>query len=295
MTPSDSPTLIGLIGRGIGASRSPAIHEGAASALGLSLAYRLVDFSKLGWADEDLPRAIAMLRQLGFAGCNVTYPFKQQALAFCDTLGREAELMGAVNTLVFVGGHVRGENTDWRGFSWLLNREIGDVAGARVAQVGAGGAGAATALALARSKVAEIALFDPEATRAESLAVRLAPHFPDVRFLCTPDAETAIKDRDGVVNATPVGMAAVPGTPFEPKSMSADQWLADIIYFPLETELLRHARSNGQRVANGVSMVVGQAAEAFHLLTGQVPDRDQMLNRLLTDISQEHLTQGLAA
>ena len=295
MTARRSPTLTGLIGRSIGASRSPAIHEGAASALGASLAYRLVDFQALGWADDELPRAIAMLRQLGFAGCNVTYPFKQQALACCDTLGREAELMGAVNTLVFAEGKVHGENTDWRGFSWLVSREIGDIAGASVAQVGAGGAGAATTLALARSKVAEIALYDPEIERAETLATRLSPHFPEVRFICPPDAETAIKGRDGIVNATPVGMAAVPGTPFAPELMSPGQWLADIIYFPLETELLRHARLNGQRVTNGISMVVGQAAEAFHLFTGQVPDRDQMLERLLNEISDEKRAPGLAA
>jgi shikimate dehydrogenase len=295
MQTNKSLHLVGLIGRSIGASRSPMIHEGAASALALPLSYRLVDFEALGWADDELPRAIAMLRQLGFSGCNVTYPFKQQALAFCDSLGREAELMGAVNTLVFTGGKVHGENTDWLGFSWLLNREIGDVAGASIAQIGTGGAGAATALALAQSGVAEIALHDPELGRADALAARLAPHFPAVRFICAADAAMAITGRDGIVNATPVGMAAVPGMPFAPVLMSQAQWLADIIYFPLETELLRRARDNGQRVANGVSMVVGQAAEAFQMFTGHTPDRHQMLDRLMNEISKDQNAPGLAA
>ena len=231
---------------------------------------------------------------LGFAGGNVTFPFKQKVLALCDTLGPEAEMMGAVNTLVFTEGKVHGENTDWLGFSWLLSREIGEIAGTSVAQIGAGGAGAATALALASHRVAEIALYDPEAGRAEELAARLAPHFPNVRFTCEETADLAISGRDGVVNATPVGMASIPGTAFDPRLMSAEQWLADIIYFPLETELLRCARNNGQCVANGVSMVVGQAAEAFHMFTGHAPDREQMLDRLLADIKSERLLKGLS-
>lgn len=290
-----NPLLVGLIGRSISASRSPMIHEGAASALALALSYRLIDLEALGWADDELPRAISMLRHLGFSGCNVTYPFKQQVLGLCDTLGPEATMMGAVNTLVFTDGKVHGENTDWYGFSWLLSREIGDIAGASIAQIGAGGAGAATALALARHSVVEVALHDPEAGRAEALAARLAPHFPNVRFTIAEDAAAAISGRDGIVNATPVGMAAIPGTAFEPGLMSAKQWLADIIYFPLETELLKHARDNGQRVANGVSMVVGQAAGAFQMFTGLMPDRYQMLDRLMNEIGKEQNAPGLAA
>ncbi len=290
-----SPFLAGLIGRNIGASRSPAIHEGAASALGLSLAYRLFDFQALGWPDEDLPRAVALLQHLGFAGSNVTFPFKQQVVGLCDTLGAEAATMGAVNTLVFAGGKVHGENTDWLGFSWLISREFGDIAGASVAQIGAGGAGAATALALARRDVAEVALHDPEPGRAEALAARLAPHFPKVRFISAQDAATAISGRDGIVNATPVGMASIPGTAFDPGLMTSRQWFADIIYFPLETEMLRRARENGQRTANGVSMVVGQAAEAFHMFTRNAPDREQMLARLLAQIERERSQQGMAA
>ncbi len=295
MQNSNKPHLVGLIGRNIGASRSPAIHQGAASALGLLLAYRIFDFQALDWPDEDLARAVALLQHLGFAGCNVTFPFKQRVLGLCDTLGSEAEMMGAVNTLVFTDGKVHGENTDWLGFSWLLSREVGDIAGASVSQIGAGGAGAATALALAKHNVAEIALHDPEAGRAEALAARLSPHFPSVCFTCAPDAASAISGRDGIVNATPVGMASIPGTAFDSGLMSPAQWLADIIYFPLETELLRRARANGQRAANGVSMVVGQAAEAFHMFTSHAPDRKQMLDRLLAEIECERLQHGLAA
>ncbi|MBP7951862.1 MAG: shikimate dehydrogenase [Sphingorhabdus sp.] len=295
MTNNHNVYLTGLIGRSIGASRSPAIHSAAAASLNVTLAYRLVDFETLGWADSELPRAVAMLRQLGFAGCNVTFPFKQQAIALCDSLGREAEMIGAVNSLVFADGRVHGENTDWQGFSWMLSREFGDIAGTHIAQIGAGGAGSATALALAQHNVEQINLFDPERGRAEALISRLSPFFPAVRFVCAPDAAAAIGGCDGIVNATPVGMAAIPGTPFTPKLMAGEQWVADIIYFPLETELLRYARQNGQRTANGVSMVAGQAAAAFQMFTGHTPDRNQMLDRLMNDISKEQTAPGLAA
>ncbi|NKJ01235.1 shikimate dehydrogenase [Novosphingobium sp. SG707] len=290
MTHASSPVsshAVGLIGRGIGASRSPAIHEAEARALGLPLTYRLFDFDVMGWEDEDLGRAVRLMRDVGYSGGNVTFPFKQQVIAHCDELSDEARVLGAVNTLVFRDGRVRGENTDWIGFSWLVERAFGSIAGARVAQIGTGGAGSATALALAQLGAGEVVLFDPEAARAARLADSLSQAVPACRFTLAQDVGAAIAPCAGVVNATPVGMAKLPGVPFDPALMRADQWLTDIIYFPLETELLAAARAQGQRVANGVSMVVGQAAEAIRHITGIAPDRERMLARLLADIAGE--------
>lgn len=288
LTPNASTShAVALIGRGIGQSRSPAIHESAARDLGLPLTYRLVDFARLGWDDGDLERVVHLLGGMDYAGSNVTYPFKQQVMPLCDTLSAEAQALGAVNTLVFEQGKVRGENTDWIGFSWMIERAFGCIKGASVAQIGTGGAGSATALALARLGAAEVALFDPAPGRAQALAERLGSALPTCRFTVAESAAAAIEGRDGVVNATPIGMASVPGLPFKPALMTAEQWLGDIIYFPLETPLLAAARAQGQRVANGVAMVVGQAAQAFAHFTGVMPDRDAMLARLLADIAVE--------
>jgi shikimate dehydrogenase len=278
---------IALIGRGIGASRSPAIHEAEAQALGLPLTYRLVDFDRLGWADADLGRAVEMLVGMDYAGSNVTFPFKQQVLDLCDERSPEVEALGAVNTLVIRNGRLRGENTDWIGFSWLIERAFGDIAGSSIAQIGAGGAGSATALALARLGAAEVVIFDPAADRAQALAERLSQAAPNCRFVAAIDPAAAMAGRDGVVNATPIGMAKLPGVPFDPALMVQRQWLADIIYFPLETALLAAARAQGQPVANGVSMVVGQAAESFRHFTGIQPDRERMLTTLLATIAAE--------
>lgn len=286
--PSDQ--LAGLIGRGIGSSRSPRIHEREAAALGHPLNYRLIDFTALGLDDADLETTVRALVSEGLSGCNVTFPFKQAVMACCHSLSDAAAVLGAVNTLVFRDGHVRGENTDWLGFTWLIERDIGSIAGTRIAQVGAGGAGSATAFALARLGASELALHDPMPGRALQLAERLAPHFPSCHISALPDAASAIAGSQGVVNATPVGMASVPGVPFDADLLEAGQWLADIIYFPLETKLLGAARSSGHKVANGVSMVVGQAAEALQLIAGLKPDRERMLARLGAEIIAERRT-----
>ncbi len=286
--------VAGLIGRAIQHSRSPAIHEAEAHELGLPLAYRLVDFDRLGLADARLDEVIRLLARIGFSGCNVTYPFKQQVMASCTSLGNAAAALGAVNTLVFADGEVHGENTDWLGFSWLVEREFGSVTGQRIAQIGAGGAGSATAYALARLGVSQVFLFDPSPGRVEELAAHLAPAFSTCAFVPCESAEQAIAQADGVVNATPVGMAKLPGTPFPPALMRAGQWVADIIYAPWETELLGAARRQGQNTANGAAMVVGQAAEAFRLITGEQPDSVRMLARLLDGIAFEEGQEGAA-
>jgi len=274
---------VGLIGRGIGASRSPEIHEAEARTLGIALTYRAVDFDALGLADERLGEVLRFLAGIGFSGCNITHPFKQQVLALCDEVSEEATTLGAVNTVVFRDGRFLGDNTDWIGFSWMIEQQIGAVAGSRVAQVGAGGAGSATAYALARLGVGELALFDPSAQRCEQLVARLAPRFPACSFRICASAAEAIAGRDGVVQTTPIGMAAHPGLPFPSGLMAPPQWLADVIYFPSETPLLAAARAGGMRAINGTGMVIGQAAEAFRLFTGQRPDQERMLARLLGD------------
>lgn len=287
MTTSPSSHVVALLGRGIGESRSPGIHEAEAREHGLPLAYRLADFEALGWENDELARTVRQFATMGFSGCNVTYPFKQQVVDLCDSLGEDARHLQAVNTLVFRDGRIHGENTDLAGFCWLVERDIGDIRGARVAQVGTGGAGSATAYGLARLGAAEVALFDPAMERAALLAARYGGIFPETRFIACSSAQQAVAGRDGVVNATPVGMASVPGTPFDPALMSASQWCVDIVYFPLETPLLAHARRNGQRVANGVSMVIGQAAEALRLFTDIAPDRGRMYDRLTAAIARQ--------
>ncbi|WP_062784008.1 shikimate dehydrogenase [Novosphingobium capsulatum] len=270
----------GLLGRAILASSSPRLHEEEARALGLELTYELFDFTQRGLADADLAGVVDNLKRQGFAGFNVTYPFKQAIMPLMDELAPSAQAAGAVNTVAIRDGRLIGHNTDMPGFRDSLLAGLPGAALGHVIQLGAGGAGSAVANALLSLGVARLELVDPDAARAGALATDLAARYPSARVLVTPLADLDTAPADGIVNATPIGMAAKPGTPIPAEAIAAHHWLADIIYFPLETELLRVARSKGCRAINGIGMVVGQAALALGIITGHTPDAERMKQSL---------------
>jgi shikimate dehydrogenase len=270
--------LAGLIGSGIRASHMPRLHEQEGAAQGLTYVYRLIDLDALRLTVAALPELISAACRFGFNGLNITYPCKQSIIPFLDELSDDARALSAVNTVVCASdGRTVGYNTDWSGFAESFRRELSDVSRRRVAQLGAGGAGAAVAQALISLGTAELAIVDREQNRAEHLAFDICSRFGARRAIASRDMSQAIADADGLVNATPVGMAKYPGTPIDPVLLRPDLWVADIIYFPRETELLRTARSIGCRTMGGGGMAVFQAVGAFRLLTGCEPDADRMI------------------
>jgi shikimate dehydrogenase len=143
--------------------------------------------------------------------------------------------------------------------------------------MGAGGAGAAVAHALLAEGVEHLSIFDVDASRAQDLADNLAHCFGPGRAQVGTHLENAMAEADGLVNTTPMGMAKLPGTPVPPALLHAQLWVAEIVYFPLETELLRNARALGCRTLDGGNMAVFQAVKAFELFSGVVPDAHRML------------------
>lgn len=277
-TTAMGPIRVGLIGSGIQASRSPAMHMEEAAALGLRLQYELFDLDRLGGA-EALEGLLGRLESEGYAGVNITHPCKQSVLAHLDELSSEARLIGAVNTVVFAAGRRVGHNTDWVGFAESLRRGLPGASLARVTQLGAGGAGCATIYALLRSGAGRVSVYDLDAARARELCARFAEHFGPGKVAATRHVETALEDSEGLVNATPVGMRSYPGLPLPRSLLRPSLWVADIVYFPLETELLESARRVGCRTLDGGMMAVLQAAAAFRLFTGAEPDIERMLAR----------------
>ncbi|MGE0652441.1 MAG: shikimate dehydrogenase [Alphaproteobacteria bacterium] len=266
--------LVGLIGRGIQSSRTPTMHEREAERLGLSCAYVLIDFDALGLSDADLAATLRAAEALRFNGVNVTYPFKQAVMPLLDEIRPEAAAIGAVNTVVF-GGRTIGHNTDYWGFAESFRAQMGDVARDRVIVFGAGGAGSAVSAALIGLGATEISLVDPDVSRASDLVRRLSPT-GTTKIVVAEDALAAMKAANGIVNTTPIGMATHPGTPFPIEWLSPDQWVADIIYFPQETELLLRARDIGCRTLAGTGMAIGQAVRAFEHFTGRAADMAAM-------------------
>ncbi len=270
----------GLLGRSILASRSPELHEQEAAALGLDLSYELFDFSDRGWRDEDLGTVMGRLAAGGFSGFNVTYPFKQAVMPLLDELDESALVVGAVNTVAVREGRLIGYNTDMAGFRESFGDGLPGAATGRVVQLGAGGAGAAVASALLSLGVDRLDLIDVDSARAAVLAGELSSRFPEADIRTGALASIDTTSADGVVNATPVGMNGKPGMPMAAQHILPTLWVADIIYFPPETELLRAARQMGCRTMNGVGMVVGQAALAFEIITGQKADSVRMRTML---------------
>jgi len=268
--------LAGLIGSGIQASRTPALHEHEGDAQGMRYLYRLIDLDALKLDINALPDLLTSAERMGYTGLNITFPCKQAVIPLLDGLSAEARGIGAVNTVLFKDGKRIGHNTDCLGFAEGFRRGFNDVSRRRVVQMGAGGAGAAVAHALLAEGVEQLSIFEVDPARAQGLVDNLNAHFGADRALVGRDLPATMAAADGLVNTTPVGMSKLPGTPLPPELLHSGLWVAEIIYFPLETELLKHARALGCRTLDGGTMAVFQAVKAFELFSGQMADAGRM-------------------
>ena len=279
MPTSPRGVLVGLVGRGIGPSLTPPLHEREADELGVRYLYRRLDLDELRLPAEAVGDVLAAARLAGYDGLNVTHPCKQLVLDHLDELTPDAAALGAVNTVVLRDGRAVGHNTDWSGFARSFDRGLPDARLDDVVLLGAGGAGAAVAHALLTLGAARLAVVDADGARARDLAASLRARFGAGRATGSDRSalEDALARADGLVHATPVGMAAHPGLPVPAESLRAGTWVADVVYRPLETELVRTARARGCRVLDGGGMAVFQAVDALRLFTGLEPDPDRML------------------
>jgi shikimate dehydrogenase len=264
--------LCGLIGAGIQRSLTPAMQEEEAQAQGLRLHYQLIDLDKTGQGVEALPGLISAAKTFAFAGLNITYPCKQAVMAQLDDLSDEARAMGAVNTVVFHDGKATGHNTDGSGWRWGFERTLPDADLSRVVLLGAGGAGSAIAHSLMRMRTAALVVVDSDGARADALATELNRLYGGSRASAGVDSASALKAATGLVHATPTGMDKLPGLPLKPELLRPDLFVAEIVYFPLETALLKAARALGCRTVDGGTMAVGQAVGAFEHFTGRKAD-----------------------
>ncbi len=275
---SGSRYLVGLVGEGITASLTPALHEVEAAELGLDYEYRIHDLLELGRRPEEIGAILWDARSAGYVAMNVTHPCKQLVLGVVDVLEPDAARLGAVNLVVFEPDRTVGHNTDWMGYRDGLAAGLPDASLAQVLQVGCGGAGAATAYALLSSGAAQLVLTDTDGRRASHLAARMTELFPEQRITTVhvDDLATAIRHASGIVHATPMGMSHHPGVAFDLDLLTPGAWISDVVYRPLDTELLKGAAERGHPVLDGGRMAVGQACASLRIITGVDPDRDRM-------------------
>jgi shikimate dehydrogenase len=265
--------LVGLIGDGIAASRTPRMHEAEGDRQGLNFEYRLIDTATM--PGVPLAALLDRIEREGYTGVNVTYPHKRAAIAHIDELSRNAELLGSVNTIVFRDGRRFGHNTDYWGFAESLRRELPGAKCDAVLLIGAGGAGAAVAHALVDAGTDCLFVHDLDGASAEAIVDALVMRHGVGRAAVAPFPDV-LSRVDGIVNATPVGMAKLPGSPLPTARLEPRHWVADIVYFPMETQLLAAARATGCRVLPGAGMAIYQAVRAFELFTGRPADAEAM-------------------
>jgi len=253
------------------------MHEQEGHDLGILVLYQLLDLKVLGRDLHALPELLTGAELMGFAGLNVTHPCKQAVIPLLNELSEEARAIGAVNTVKFSDGHRKGYNTDASGFAESFRRGLPGVALERVVQIGAGGAGAATAYAMLKMGAKHLQIADTAPERANALVKNLSQFFGPSRLSVAESASEALRGAQGLVHATPTGTREHPGLPVPESDIHAGLWVAEVVYFPLQTELLRLARLKGCRTLDGGGMAVFQAAAAFDIFTHRNADRERML------------------
>jgi shikimate dehydrogenase len=282
---NEKKLLIGLIGSGIQKSLSPRLHEEEARHHGMRLFYQIIDLDLAGGSVEDLPTLIRAARIMNYAGLNITYPCKQAVIPLLDDLSDEARAMGAVNTVVNQSGKLVGHNTDGSGWSWGFRRQLPDADISNVVLLGGGGAGAAIAHAVLRLGAKHLVIVDQDPARAQALADALNGLYGSGRASANPNIASALVEANGLIHATPTGMDKLPGLPLDAALLRSQLWVSEVVYFPLDTALLRAARAAGCPTADGGGMAVGQAVGAFSLFTGMQPDALRMDAHLRSMVS----------
>ena len=260
---------VGLIGKGIQLSRTPKMHMQEGEAQGVDYIYDMIDPEVMEGPEPKLSDMLNRAEEQGFAGLNITFPYKQEVIEHLDELNEHAALVGAVNTVVFRDGRRIGHNTDFWGFAQAVREGLGDASHDTVLQLGAGGAGRAVAFALKWVGVKNLLIADVNPEAAKALA-------KDVGGTAITDLSMGAAKANGIVNATPMGMAKLPGTAIDVTLLTPRHWVADIVYFPMETELLAAARAKGCRTLDGSGMAVFQAVRAFSLFSGFDANADRM-------------------
>ena len=268
--------LFGLLGWPVGHSHSPAMHNAAAAALGLNWAY-----VPLPVRPDRLADALRGLVALGFRGANVTVPHKETVLPHLDAVYPAARVIGAVNTLVVSDGRLTGFNTDWSGFLADLESYRLALYGRDCLVLGAGGSARAVIYALLR-RGCRVTVLARRPEQAQQLVADLARAFPEAT-LRADELQAAVGvaaglDEPIVINATPLGMvgANVDLSPWPDAPLPRGAFVYDLVYNPRQTRLLAQAAADGRRAANGLGMLVHQAAEAFEVITGRRPNAQVM-------------------
>jgi shikimate dehydrogenase len=266
-TKSYKAELVGVFGYPVAENPTGVMQEAAFQARGLNWRYLTIEVRP-----EDLEKAMIGLRAFGMQGVNLTIPHKVAVIQYLDRLSPEAELIGAVNTVVREGNELVGHNTDGKGFLRSVRDDAGvDPAGKRIVLLGAGGAARAMSVELALAGTAHITLVNRSSNRGQELAKHLSEKTPaEAQFVHWQGKYSVPPEADILVNATSIGL--FPNVEEAPAvdvaSIHPDLLVCDVIPNPPHTAFLRAAEAVGARTLDGLGMLVYQGTIAFQMWTG---------------------------
>jgi len=282
MTPSDNtnsenthPLLAAVIGSPVAQSLSPQMHNAGYAALGIVARYVALDIPP-----DELTLQVNQLFDHGLKGLSITIPHKMAAMALADDLTPEAQAIGAINTLYVDSGRRIGTNTDWLGARQMIE-EVAPIAGKAIAILGTGGTARAVHYALRQSGAKAIFLLGRRIEKidwAQDGVTQLLP---------LNLAAEVVPQSDIIINTTPVGMAPNDGSPIATELIQPGQIVADVVYHPRQTRLLREARARSASVITGDRMLLWQGAAQFELFTGNPAPIAAMEKSLLQALNQE--------
>jgi shikimate dehydrogenase len=261
---------LGLIGGNITQTRSPALHVACGLSIGLNVTYDLLIPQEQGL---DLPAMLARCERSGFAGVNVTYPFKEAAIQLAEAGDTIVSDMGSSNTICFAANGPHAFNTDYTGFIAAFRARFGKADPGRTLVLGAGGVGRAVVFALAAIGASEIRLFDTDDFKTDALMAAVRHAFPHCSASKAYEPELLILDEcDGVVNCTPLGMAGRPGSPLPANTHGKLRWAFDAVYTPEHTLFREQTSRLGAQFLPGWELYFHQGIHAFELFSGIAPD-----------------------
>jgi shikimate dehydrogenase len=271
---------LGLLGNGISRTRAKDLHELLGEMYDLNVSYRVMDLGAQP-APVSITRELERCRDEGFRGVNVTHPYKRDAFLAVNLMENFPSGLTSVNTVIFENGQMRADNTDYSGFYHAFVSQFGpQYTPGRVLMFGAGGVGVAIAVALKRLALTELVIYDIQPEMARNLVNLLRENSIPAR-IARKDLAGEMKEVDGLINATPVGMFQYPGNPFPEEGFDSQNWAFDAVYTPVDTEFLIQCRKTGIATLSGFRLFLYQGLNAFERFTGVTPDAEAVESEFL--------------
>jgi shikimate dehydrogenase len=281
---TDKPTLrLGLIGGNIAASQAPFLHRQAGAQNLVRVTYDLLVPATLNRTMEQI---VADCASSGYAGLNITYPYKEQVIPLLEISDPMVRRIGAANTVIFgadtsATGAPQGHNTDYTGFIAAYRKIRQDTPPGTVLMIGTGGVGRAVAFGLAALGADELRLVDLDLAKADALADDLRAAAPHLQITTSNDPRAPAKGAQGLINCTPIGMTGYPGTPLARDAMAGAAWAFDAVYTPVKTQFLADAASNGLAILSGWELFFYQGVHAWALFSNLPLNETKLRSALL--------------